>query len=208
MTTKPKFPREAAIEVARELCRVLKPVCQPERMIVAGSLRRQKQEVGDVEIVFVPRFGEVRDGLFAKDGDLADAAINALVTDGVLAKRLSTNGSPAWGGKNKLATHVKRGIPVDLFSTNEESFFNYLVCRTGSTNNNLVIATEAQKRGLKWHPYQGGFEIRELSVVLDTFAHTEGILPPHVYTGAMVPVRSERDVFTLAGLAYREPWER
>ena len=50
---KTRFPRAAAIAVARELCEALKPHC--ERLIVAGSLRRMKQQVGDVEIVYIPK---------------------------------------------------------------------------------------------------------------------------------------------------------
>ena len=208
MSAKTKFPRAAALEVARELCRALKPVCGPDRLIVAGSLRRRKEEVGDVELVFVPRHGEVQDGLFAKAGDLANAAINQLVAAGVLTHRLSSAGLPAWGAMNKLAVHAASGIPVDLFSTHEEFFFNYLVCRTGSKETNTLIAIKAQERGLKWLPTREGFEIKELDKVLDTFAHTEGLLPAHVHTGAVIPAKSERAVFELAGLAYREPWER
>ena len=53
MSGKQKFPRAAALAVAKELCDALKPLA--EKLIVAGSLRRRKQEVGDVEIVFVPK---------------------------------------------------------------------------------------------------------------------------------------------------------
>lgn len=54
MTT--KFPRTQALAVAEELVAALRPAC--ERLEIAGSLRRGKAEVGDVEILFVPRVEE------------------------------------------------------------------------------------------------------------------------------------------------------
>ena len=62
------FPRAVAIQVARELCEALKPHC--ERLIVAGSLRRGKQEVGDVEILYIPKRG------LGKDGELFEKPVN------------------------------------------------------------------------------------------------------------------------------------
>lgn len=53
---KVKWARSAALEVARELCDRLKPHC--EKLIVAGSLRRRKLEVCDVEILYISRMAE------------------------------------------------------------------------------------------------------------------------------------------------------
>jgi len=44
------------------------------------------------------------------------------------------------GPLNKLAVYVGSGIPVDLFATTEECWFNALVCRTGSAETNVKIA--------------------------------------------------------------------
>lgn len=52
---------------------------------------------------------------------------------------------------------------------------------------NTQIASAAQSKGWKWNPYGPGF----------TDNH-----------GEIVRVTSEHDVFRLAGLPYREPWER
>lgn len=187
--SKIKHPRAAALAVAKELCDALKPVT--ERLIVAGSLRRRKPEVGDVEILFIPKIELVKpeDDFFAapKPLSLADVIITVLVRRGILAKRENVNGSEMWGPKNKLALHVASGIPVDLFTACESNWFNYLVCRTGGKDNNTAIATAAQAKGWKWHPYAHGF----------TDEHGN----PHRVT-------SEQDVFTLAGLPYREPWDR
>ncbi len=220
MSDKPKFPAEVAKTVARELCAVLAPCCELHRaenrpyLVVAGSLRRRKAEVGDLELVFVSKWGEVADGLLTKHTDLMEHALDELLDRGVLTKRVNSKGSEMWGPKNKLALHAATGLPVDFFATRSPFWFNYLVCRTGGADNNKEIASRCQSRGLAWHPYHGGFSV-ESSAVLISLIESEGIhltdgplRPELIRTGKMIEVHSERDVFTLAGLEYREPWER
>jgi DNA polymerase/3'-5' exonuclease PolX len=186
MSDKVKHPRSAALAVAKELCDLLKPLTL--RLIVAGSLRRRKAEVGDVEIVYIPRIDMVPDGFFdKKEVNLPDALFDELLQSGRLAKRTNVNGSEMWGDKNKLAVHVASGIPVDLFSARLGNWFNYVVCRTGGAESNMRIASAAQAKGWKWNPYGIGFTNE---------------------TGSDVFVNSERDVFELVGLKYLEPWER
>ena len=183
---KTKFPRAEAIAVAKELCVALTPMCS--RLIVAGSLRRRRPEVGDVEIVFIPLVESVRDGLFdQRPVSMADAVLELFLSSGRLAKRRNVNGSEMWGPKNKLAVHAASGIPVDFFSATPENWFNYVVCRTGGAESNTRIASAAQARGWKWNPYGAGFTDDQRTIV---------------------PVKSEREVFEFAGLEYLEPWER
>lgn len=188
MSTKLKFPRDQALAVARELHAALLPAC--ERMIFAGSLRRRKPEVGDIEVVYVPRFGERAwpGELIPRHGNLVDAEIARLEQTGVLARRLSKTGSEAFGPKNKLMVHVPSGIPVDMFSTTIPAWWNYVVCRTGPAEFNTLIARLAQEQGYKWHPYHSGFE--------------------RLSDRSIIPMRSEREVFEFVHLKYREPWER
>lgn len=186
MIPKRKFPSEQAEEIAKSLASDLAPYCL--RIQVAGSLRRMKAEVGDIELVYIPRFKSVAVDLFITgEYKLTDWMLSGMIARGLLAKRRNIRGNETWGPKNKLAIHVPSGIPVDLFSTTEECWFNYLVCRTGSADNNRRIASAAQARGWKWHPYGAGF----------TDQH-----------GDLVPVHTEQDVFTLLGLPYLEPCER
>jgi DNA polymerase/3'-5' exonuclease PolX len=57
MTAKQKIPLAQARQLAQELATIhLRPAC--ERIEVAGSVRRGKSEVSDVELVAIPRFGE------------------------------------------------------------------------------------------------------------------------------------------------------
>lgn len=187
---KTKYPRPAAIAVARELLAVIVPACEPERVVVAGSLRRGKAEVGDVEILYIPRteLRPVPGDMFATARvDLVDLAVRQLMATGILEIREGENGAKSYGPKNKFLRHVSSGIPVDLFATIETSWWNYLVCRTGSKENNMAIAEAAKAKGWHWNPYGSGFT-------------TGG--------GSSHQVTSERDVFDFVALPYKEPKDR
>lgn len=187
MSDKKKYPRADALKVAKELCDALKPVT--DRLIVAGSLRRRKDLVGDVEILYVPKLSQgIRVDLFgARETDnLVDRVLKDLLRDHQIEKRLTIKGSETWGEKNKFAVH-HTGIPVDFFSAHEGNWFNYIVCRTGSAESNTRIAFAAQAKGGKWNPYGAGFTDE---------------------CGLLRRVTAERDVFDLVGLPYQEPWER
>jgi DNA polymerase/3'-5' exonuclease PolX len=186
---KTKFPLAAAQAVADEITRALRPGCA--EVVIAGSVRRLKPEVSDVEIVYVPRVETQPDpgDLFAsRSANYAEEAIAALLKAGTLAKRKNVNGAETFGPRNKLLVHMRTGIPVDLFATAADCLANYLVCRTGPAELNQHIATLALKRGWRWNPYGPGF-----TALSGEASH---------------PVTSEREVFDFVGLPYREPRER
>ncbi len=159
MSGKIKHPREAALVVARELTAALRELCEPQRFVWAGSLRRMKPEVGDVEIVYVPRVELRRDpeDLLGREipTNLVDAKLGEWLAGGVIAKRVGERGGTAWGEQNKLARHVASGIGIDFFQANRRNFWSLLVCRTGSAESNMRVCVAAESRGEKWDPYQG-----------------------------------------------------
>jgi DNA polymerase/3'-5' exonuclease PolX len=192
---KVKYPRAAAIAVARELCTLLEPCCA--RIMVAGSLRRRKAEVGDVEILYLPNMlpGKDPGDLFGREvlQNAAEVAIEMLVAHGVLEKRLNVIGRPTWGPQNKLARHVKSGIPVDLFAANHENWWNMAVCRTGPPASNVAICEAAIEKGWKWNPYAEGFSRPN---------------PERVGWLLVAPTLSEEGVFAFVGLPFLPPEER
>jgi DNA polymerase/3'-5' exonuclease PolX len=174
-----------AYRVAAVVAQELRPACS--RVQIAGSLRRHKPDVGDVEILYIPTMDIEPDpeDLFAnRTVSLADGRIEGLIRAGVLEKRKNVNGSEIFGEKNKLMRHIGTGIPVDLFAATEENWFNYLVCRTGPLESNIRICEAAQSKGWKWNPYGVGF------------SNTDG------ETRRM---ESEVAVFAFVGLPYHEP---
>lgn len=191
MSDKPKFPRADALAVARELCAALKPVT--EKLIVAGSLRRGRLEVGDVEICYIARIEPRADPLDLLQNpvrtNLVDELLGEWLRAGRLQLRLKENGQNiGWGAENKYAIHTASGIPVDFFAGNSENWWTLLVCRTGSAENNTRICNAAIERGLKWNPYRG-FEDRASGKIIFT-------------------PRSEQAVFQRVGLPWLEPAQR
>lgn len=184
---KSKFPRYDALDVANELCDRLGPHC--ERLVVAGSLRRGKPEVGDIELLYIPKLAQMPDGLFdVKAFNLADSELVQLVGMGVLRPRPNVNGHTSWGEKNKLAVHVPSGIPVDLFSTTEDKWWCALVTRTGSKESNIRLCNGAHRLNREFLPY--GVGVRDRA------------------SGEVLPATSEKHVFELCGVDYLEPERR
>lgn len=191
MSAGPRYSKDTALAVARELCEEL--ILVTKSIIIAGSLRREKESVGDIEIVYIPRLSTQplpQGDLFSDNKlaiDEASLSLDSLIASGVLAKRPNAKGYKIWGRKNKLATHVATGIPVDLFSADEGNWYNYLVCRTGPAALNMRIAEAAKRKGWTWNPYGPGFSTAD---------------------GRTHKVTSEEDVFTFVGLPYQRPEDR
>jgi len=192
MSDKPKFAFTVAHVVAMQIVEALEPGC--ERIVIAGSLRRCEKTVGDIEIVYVPKFVDATPPgeLVERSIDLSIGKIWNLIDVGVLVRRQNTNGSDTFGPRNKLMRHVQSQIPVDLFATDERSWFNYLVCRTGPAAFNIRVANRARELGWKWHPYDRGFSrVRTGSTVIEWQV-----------------IRTEEHLFEFLGWQYCQPWER
>lgn len=118
MTTKTRIPRQHALEVAHEAIALLAPAC--ERIEIAGSLRRGRPDVGDVELVAVPKTHAEPADLFGERtrevDELHDLAAQLLAA-GTLAHRPDARSRIAFGGRFKRLTF--RGVALDLFAVRE-----------------------------------------------------------------------------------------
>jgi DNA polymerase/3'-5' exonuclease PolX len=156
----------------------LKPHC--ERIWIAGSLRRHKSTVGDIELLIIPK---IEAGIV----DRADAAIRSAISEGMLGYRLNARGSHTYGAQNKLLVYKHTGIGVDIFSTDQERWPVALVVRTGGAETNKMIATAAIRKGWRFNAYGSGF--------------TKG-------DGTKVVCLTEREVFEAVDLEYLAPEAR
>ena len=145
---------EKAKVIAENLKSLLAPVC--EKIEVAGSIRRRKPQVGDIELLVIPRYVARVDQL--------DREIGALMIQGILGFRLNKRGSRIYGPKNKLLVHIN-GIGVDIFSTDEQCWPVALVVRTGGKETNMRIATAALRKGWRFHAYGSGFSTPDGEIV-------------------------------------------
>lgn len=123
-----------ALPVARELARRLKSECGVERVELAGSLRRMRETVGDVDILAAAP---------PEDGGRIVQCFSRL--DGV-AEVLAA-------GPTKGSVRTEEGLQVDLRVVRPESFGAALVYFTGSKAHNVNIRGRAQAIGLKINEY-------------------------------------------------------
>jgi len=120
-----KYPLAQAEAVAGELVEALAPYF--ERLEVAGSIRRRRPVVHDIDLVGIPSA--------TTWWDLDNAIVR-------LADAVVRRGA-------KLATFVFKGIQADLYYSSEETWATLMLIRTGSKENNIRLCTLAQKKG--WH---------------------------------------------------------
>jgi DNA polymerase/3'-5' exonuclease PolX len=126
-----KWPYAEVEKVARSLAESLAPFC--EQIEVAGSIRRIRPLIGDIELVAVPKVQEQQD-LF---GDSFRTTSELwLKLDKLLKEQKITHGSPKRWGKimRTFQLKTKRGqtYKVDLFTCFAENWGNTLLIRTGS----------------------------------------------------------------------------
>lgn len=120
---------ERAKCIASELLTILRPTC--ERIEIAGSIRRRKSEVKDIELVAVARVDDRRlpGALFA---DLVN--LLQLNTDRLTASPRSTfQRGDKWGERYRKLVYRHGGdeIAVDLFIVTRETWGPQLAIRTG-----------------------------------------------------------------------------
>jgi DNA polymerase/3'-5' exonuclease PolX len=158
MTLKSRtWPIAEAREAAEELVSLLGPFC--ERIEVAGSIRRNRAQVGDIELLAIsktsPAYVLHPDTLRPLFWIHLDAQVRELIAKDLLRYRLNKLGRKTYGRLNKLLIHVASGIPVDLFSTIEENWGMSMVVRTGPKEFNIKMMTRLKALGLQGHAYGG-----------------------------------------------------
>jgi DNA polymerase (family 10) len=154
----------AAEEIAESLTAALAPYC--ERVCVAGSIRRRKPEVKDLEICVVPVWDTVPD-LFGVG--LGNTRLNRLYESrrvfGDLGVRWIKPGTPEivpWriGPEGKYWRALVRGrIKLDLFLCAPDNWGWILAIRTGSAEFSTALLTHAKRLGYhseKGRLHQGG----------------------------------------------------
>lgn len=148
-----KIPFKLADEIAAKLLKIFEPAC--ERIEIAGSLRRRKPEVGDLEFVAIPRYisgGQI--DLFGNSErvSLLDRRVQKAVSLSLL--EVIKNGEKYKQFIHKRPTGELVGI--DLFITTVEQWGYIFALRTGSAEFNAKWNTQRNKGGLL--PSQFRFE--------------------------------------------------
>jgi DNA polymerase/3'-5' exonuclease PolX len=186
-----RIPLADAERNAAELVELLKPACV--RIEVAGSIRRKRPDVGDLDIVAIPYVRHALNLFGEPIPDSADDALHATLShmaqENKIAARLDANGRRCWGRDLKRA--IYRGLNVDIQAVHDgETWGTWLLIRTGPAEFTKRIVTPRHQGGLlpPGCQFKDGFRLYRY--------------------GGRVPMTEEGDVFAALGLGWIEPEER
>jgi DNA polymerase (family 10) len=127
-----RFKLSVGYTYARALLEYLKDTPGVKRLDPAGSFRRQKETIGDLDILAICGKGCKVMDRFTKYGDVAE----------VISK-----------GETKSSVRLKCGLRVDVRVLEEESYGAALHYFTGSKAHNIAIRDRAKDLGLKVSEY-------------------------------------------------------
>lgn len=119
-----------AKSIAEHWVERLVPYC--DRVRVAGSIRRKRPEVGDIEIVCIPGTIIVPDGMFDTKR-IRNPGFAEVLKGAVLLK-----GDPLAG--KYMQFDLPQGIKLDLFTATSENFGFIYAIRTGSSEYSQFLA--------------------------------------------------------------------
>ena len=190
---------------ATQILAWLAPYCLQIKIV--GSIRRQRPECDDVDIIAVPRME-----LATKETDLFGATkehwknactefllqyIRAAHPATLAASPLQLPTAPYWRGggglpavepktQNEILLLQLPKCKLDIFFTTPEYWASLLVCRTGSAQHNIYLIEKAKANGKEWRPFRG-------------------VCEP---SGELIPARTEAEIFAQIGAEWKEPSER
>ena len=120
------------IPLVEKLVEYLKAHPNAKQVIPAGSYRRRKETVGDIDILAISD----------KPEEIMDHFVNFPEVEYIHAK-----------GPTKTMVRLKIGLDVDLRVVEEESFGAALAYFTGSKDHNIAMRELAMKKGWKLNEY-------------------------------------------------------
>jgi len=133
-----RMPLGAALPLAERIMSELSGIKEVEKLSCAGSLRRMKETVRDIDILAASKYPL----------KVMDRFTNSAMAGKVIAK-----------GLTKSSILTKENIQVDLRVVDKNSFGAALQYFTGSKNHNVHLRMLSQKQGLKINEY-GVFRVK------------------------------------------------
>ncbi len=127
-----RYPIEEVLPVAENIVKQLKKTKVIEKIDVAGSIRRRKETVRDIDILVVSKNAEKVMSVFTSMPEVSR----------VLAK-----------GKTKSAVILKNEIQADVRVVSKNSYGAALMYFTGSKEHNIKLREIAIRKGFKLNEY-------------------------------------------------------
>ena len=132
LSKKQRMKLAVAAQYAEALVKHLEGTPGVDRVVVAGSFRRMRETVGDLDLLITAR--------------KANTAVERFVGFPEVEKVTAQ-------GDTRASVRLKSGLQVDLRVVAVESFGAALVYFTGSKPHNIALRRIAQERGLKINEY-------------------------------------------------------
>lgn len=127
-----RIPLGLALSSVEEMLEAMKECKDVQRISIAGSVRRMKETIGDIDILATSKAPEKVVEFFSTMGNVAY----------VLAK-----------GPTKSSIRLRQGIQVDLRILDDNIFGAALLYFTGSKEHNILLRRIAIEKGLKLSEY-------------------------------------------------------
>jgi DNA polymerase (family 10) len=131
-----RFPLDVADDVARKMIEALKHLPGVDKITPAGSLRRGRETVGDLDMLITGTFTD------SQRSKIIDAILKFPGIQDVLAK-----------GENKVSFKLRSGLQVDVRLLPLDSFGAALQYFTGSKSHSVALRQRALKMGLTLSEY-------------------------------------------------------
>lgn len=161
-----------------------------ERLEVAGSIRRNRPDVGDIELVAIPTLTNRPDGMW---GSATDNGLTAGIDQAIAGRLLAPHPTdPKRGERYSKLIHSDSGLQVDIFSARLHTWGMVLLIRTGSRDYSARFVVDLRRRGL--HASKGELH--------------RGGLGCGAYVCEIVPTPEESDVYAAAGWPWVAPEDR
>ena len=130
---------ETAVKYADQIVEILAPYC--EKIAIAGSVRRRRGIVNDIDLVVIPKDWQgLRKRCLAKC---------RLVLDGAEIFTVTTVNDV------QLDIFTAHAPGQDLAGGLASNWGSVLLCRTGSKEHNVWLCKKAVEKGWKWSPPHG-----------------------------------------------------
>lgn len=164
-----------AEKIANKYLQLLSPFC--DRIELAGSVRRKKPEVGDIEIVCTPKRINVIEDIEEMFSDSTREEVHPEFVK-IINSLQKVKGEPTGKYTQRI---LPEGINLDLFMANKDNWGYILAIRIGPDGYSKYLASTWVRQGYK------------------------GIDGNLTKDGDIIPVYEERDLFWILGLEYVEP---
>ncbi len=132
LSTRGRHRLDRARKAADSLAEYLENMAGPERIAVAGSLRRWKETIRDIDILVT--------------GSRADQTVQSLLQYPAVTEVVAS-------GPTKASVRLGKGPGCDLRIVESEEFGSALQYFTGSKEHNVVLREQAKRRGFKINEY-------------------------------------------------------